>query len=99
MEIVKSVAIILFMRMMDLTTEVPAKSGNLFRPSSPEEAREIVNEYAADEPSILRDDFYHSLLAAFTPREVEDQLVSAGLTELSVKKISDRHLLVVGTKK
>ena len=72
---------------------------DLFRPSSPEEAREIVNKYAADELSILREDFYHSLLAAFTPREVEDQLVSAGLSELSVKKISDRHLLVVGTKK
>lgn len=69
---------------------------DLRRPQSVDEARRLVDEYADGEPDILRRDFYNSLLAAFTPREVEAQLAVAGLTGLSVEVISDRHLAVHG---
>lgn len=71
---------------------------DLLRPSSTREARRLVDEYAAGEPEVLRRDFYNSLLAAFEPREVEAQLVTAGLGELSVEVISDRHLVVHGSR-
>jgi len=44
-------------------------------------------------------DFYRSLLAAFTPAEVRAQLRAAGLEELAVEVISDRHLFVSGRLK
>lgn len=71
---------------------------DLFRPVSEEDAQRIVDEYATGEPAILKRDFYNSLLAAFTPKEVEEQIASANLHELSVDVISDRHLLVHGIK-
>jgi SAM-dependent methyltransferase len=70
---------------------------DLRRPQSTDMARRLVEEYAAGEPDILRRDFYNSLCAAFTPREVEMQLAAAGLDGLSVQVISDRHLAVHGT--
>ena len=70
---------------------------DLFRPENHAAARRLVETYAAGEPEILRRDFYNSLLAAFEPREVEAQLAAAGLDELSVAVISDRHLVVHGT--
>jgi hypothetical protein len=54
--------------------------------------------YSPDEPEILRRDFYNSLLAAFEPKETRQQLAEAGLTELVVKEISDRHMLIFGEK-
>lgn len=69
---------------------------DLFRPASPRAARAIVEQYAADEPEILRRDFYRSLLAAFAPTEVEAQLHASGLDPLTVTVVSDRHLLVSG---
>jgi SAM-dependent methyltransferase len=71
---------------------------DLRRPQDADAARRLVREYAADEPEILQRDFYNSLLAAFTPAEVEAQLAAAGLAGLSVEVISDRHLLVHGTR-
>jgi ubiquinone/menaquinone biosynthesis C-methylase UbiE len=70
---------------------------DLQRPESAERASEIVAHYAADEPEQLRTDFYNSLLAAFTPEEVRDQLAAAGLEGLTVASASDRHLLISGT--
>ena len=70
---------------------------DLRRPQGTDEARRLVGEYAAGEPDILQRDFYNSLLAAFTPQEVEAQLAGAGLKDLSVDVISDRHLVVHGT--
>jgi len=72
---------------------------DLFRPSSKQDALALVNKYAANEPEILQGDFYNSLLAAFTPTEIEQQLLNAGLTELKVTTISDRHIAIFGTKK
>jgi SAM-dependent methyltransferase len=71
---------------------------DLFRPPSSAEARRLVDEYAAREPEVLRRDFFNSLLAAFEPSEVEAQLAAAGLDDLSVEVISDRHLVVHGSK-
>ena len=71
---------------------------DLYRPMSEEDARQIVDVCSANEPEILRRDFYNSLLAAFEPKEIRQQLAEAGLTELLVKEISDRHVLIFGVK-
>jgi len=69
---------------------------DLMRPASTKEAERLVNQYAGDEPEVLKRDFYHSLLAAFKPAEVEQQLAGVGLSELAVKVVSDRHLIIYG---
>ncbi|MGD2055805.1 MAG: class I SAM-dependent methyltransferase [Gammaproteobacteria bacterium] len=71
---------------------------DLLRPQSEVRARDLVTRYAGGEPEVLQRDFYHSLCAAFEPREVVVQLAAAGLGELAVKVISDRHLVVCGTR-
>jgi SAM-dependent methyltransferase len=71
---------------------------DLYRPESREEAMKIVNKYSASEPEVMKKDFYNSLLAAFEPKEVKQQLTAAGLSELSVKVVSDRHIIVYGEK-
>ncbi|MGB7934558.1 MAG: class I SAM-dependent methyltransferase [Gammaproteobacteria bacterium] len=71
---------------------------DLRRPPTTAVARQMVESYAAGEPEVLRRDFYHSLCAAFEPREVEAQLEASGLSELAVAVISDRHLVVHGCK-
>lgn len=68
---------------------------DLFRPPSPEAARNIVARVAGNEHPILQEDFYNSLCAAFTVDEVREQLRQAGLA-LQVKAVSERHLLVYG---
>lgn len=69
---------------------------DLFRPDSEAEARAIVETHAADEPPVLKQDFFNSLLAAFTFDEVRAQLDRAGLGDLGVRVISERHLAVFG---
>jgi SAM-dependent methyltransferase len=70
---------------------------DLMRPSSREQAQAFVDEYAADEPDVLRHDFFHSLLAAYSVDEVRAQLADAGLDDaLQVAAESDRHLIVWG---
>ena len=69
---------------------------DLLRPDSPEEAQAIVDRYAAKEPEILRRDFYHSLLAAFTEDEVAAQLAEMNLSRLMVDVPDDRHWVVGG---
>ena len=69
---------------------------DLMRPAGKKEAAGLVNQYSGNEPEILKRDFYHSLLAAFKPAEVEKQLADAGLSELAVKVVSDRHLIIYG---
>jgi ubiquinone/menaquinone biosynthesis C-methylase UbiE len=69
---------------------------DLMRPESEEVAREFVDLYASDEPEILRKDFYHSLRAAFSPAEIQSQLDVAGLPQLEIKILSDRHVAVSG---
>ena len=67
---------------------------DLLRPESTDEARRLVDEYSAGEPDVLRRDFYNSLLAAYRPAEVREQLTRAGLDGLRVEVVSDRHWLV-----
>ncbi|GAB6067400.1 class I SAM-dependent methyltransferase [Methylothermus subterraneus] len=69
---------------------------DLERPASRRAARALVERYAAEEPEILRRDFYNSLCAAFRLSEVQAQLTAAGLTGFQVEKVSDRHLAVYG---
>ena len=72
---------------------------DLFRPTNEAEAKRLVTEYAGNEPEILQKDFYNSLIAAFELGEVKEQIVKAGLSELSVDVISDRHMAIHGEKR
>jgi SAM-dependent methyltransferase len=69
---------------------------DLLRPATRAAAEQLVAEYARGEPEVLRRDFYNSLLAAYRPDEVRDQLVSCGLSRLRVEVVSDRHLIAYG---
>lgn len=69
---------------------------DLLRPDSPEAAQAIVDQYAANEPDILRRDFYNSLLAAFTEDEIGSQLARMNLTRLLIDVPDDRHWVVGG---
>ncbi len=69
---------------------------DLRRPGSRARARALTRRYARGEPAVLQRDFFNSLLAAFTPAEVRAQLRAAGLTELEVEPIGNRHLIVFG---
>jgi ubiquinone/menaquinone biosynthesis C-methylase UbiE len=69
---------------------------DLLRPKSQAEARSLVERYASDEPEVLRSDFYHSLLAAYRPDEVSQQLEAGSLGHLELEVVSDRHFIVWG---
>lgn len=69
---------------------------DLRRPSSRSDAAAMVDTYSANEPEVLRRDFYHSLCAAFTPDEISEQCHAAKLNELSVEAFGDRHVLIYG---
>lgn len=69
---------------------------DLLRPESEREAEKLIELHAADAPDILREDFYNSLLAAYTTVEVSDQLLRAGLDRLKIETASDRHWIVNG---
>ena len=68
---------------------------DLFRPDTPEMAREIVETVTPDEDPVLKKDFYDSLRAAFTPEEVREQLRKAGLS-FKVERTSERHMFISG---
>ena len=69
---------------------------DLLRPESPEAAQAIVDRYAANEPAVLRRDFYNSLLAAFTEDDIGAQLARMNLTRLLIDVVDDRHWVVGG---
>jgi SAM-dependent methyltransferase len=69
---------------------------DLYRPATSENAYLIVETYSGGEPEVLKTDFFNSLLAAFTPREVESHLAAAGLSSFTVQTISDRHMTIYG---
>jgi ubiquinone/menaquinone biosynthesis C-methylase UbiE len=70
---------------------------DLARPESEERAKELLRMHASDAPAILQEDFYNSLLASYTIKEIREQLDTAGL-KLDVEAVSDRHLIVWGRK-
>jgi trans-aconitate methyltransferase len=69
---------------------------DLRRPEGFEEAMKLVKKYAESEPDILKKDFFNSLIASFKPHEISEQLIRAGLTDLEVVEIGDRHQIVYG---
>jgi 2-polyprenyl-3-methyl-5-hydroxy-6-metoxy-1,4-benzoquinol methylase len=69
---------------------------DLLRPDSPQDAQDIVDRYAAEEPAILRRDFFNSLLASFTEDEVASQLAELNLSRLLIDVPDDRHWIVGG---
>jgi len=69
---------------------------DLMRPANKETAKAIVKANSGDEPEVLKEDFYNSLLAAYRVNEIEEQLSDAGLAQLHVKAVSDRHFIVYG---
>ncbi len=69
---------------------------DLLRPDSSEDARALVEQYAADEDPILKRDFYNSLLAAFTEDDVAAQLAAMNLSRLLIDVPDDRHWVVGG---
>lgn len=71
---------------------------DLMRPSTREEALLLTSNNVGGEPEILRLDFFNSLMASFTLEEVKCQLQAVGLDHLTTVAISDRHLMVHGTR-
>jgi ubiquinone/menaquinone biosynthesis C-methylase UbiE len=69
---------------------------DLFRPESTERAREIVEQYSGGEAPVLKEDFFNSLCAAFTLREIRYQIRARGLGGLVCELASDRHWIVWG---
>jgi ubiquinone/menaquinone biosynthesis C-methylase UbiE len=69
---------------------------DLLRPESEEQLNELVRQYAADAPEVLKRDFSNSLRAAYRPDEIRAQLEKAGLADFAVTIVSDRHLVVSG---
>jgi ubiquinone/menaquinone biosynthesis C-methylase UbiE len=72
---------------------------DLLRPDSSSKARELMKQYAADESTILQEDFYYSLLAAYRIEEIKKQLMTCGLHYLETEVITDRHFIVWGRKR
>jgi SAM-dependent methyltransferase len=72
--------------------------GDLRRPDSLPAVDGLIDLYAAEAPEVLKEDFRNSLRAAFTVEEVQAQLRSAGLDELKVQAVGDRHLIIAGTR-
>ena len=71
---------------------------DLMRPEDESQLQELVLTYAANEPEILQRDFCHSLMAAFTPQEIEQQLIDAELGYLDISVTSDRHCIITGIR-
>jgi 2-polyprenyl-3-methyl-5-hydroxy-6-metoxy-1,4-benzoquinol methylase len=69
---------------------------DLIRPQSVVDAEQIVEKYTGNEPQVLRSDFLNSLLAAYRPAEVRQQLALACMDFLQAEIVSDRHLIVFG---
>jgi 2-polyprenyl-3-methyl-5-hydroxy-6-metoxy-1,4-benzoquinol methylase len=69
---------------------------DLRRPADQAALDHLVATHAAGAPPVLQHDYRHSLRAAFTAYEVEDQLRQAGLEQLLVGAAEDRYLEVIG---
>jgi trans-aconitate methyltransferase len=71
--------------------------GDLLRPESESALRALVERHAGGEPDVLRRDFALSLRAAYRAEEVSAQLDRAGLAQLALEIVSDRHWIAFGT--
>lgn len=73
---------------------------DLTRPVSTKQARKLVALHTENnDPKLMKEDFYRSLLAAFRPEEVRIQLDEIGLDNLKVEVVSDRHMVIHGFAK
>jgi trans-aconitate methyltransferase len=70
---------------------------DLLRPQSCIESEKIVETYAGKETDVLREDFLKSLLAAYRPVEIMEQLAAVTMGSLQTEVVSDRHLIVFGS--
>jgi ubiquinone/menaquinone biosynthesis C-methylase UbiE len=70
---------------------------DLLRPPDHETVVRLVEEHAKDAPPVLRRDFIASLHAAYTPQEVRQQLVTAGLRDFQVEEVDELHFVAWGT--
>lgn len=71
---------------------------DLALPGSAEDARRMVQLHAGGESALLHEEFYRSLLAAYTVDEVAQQLRAAGLEGLAAAMVTDRHMDVTGRR-
>ena len=69
---------------------------DLKRPEGPSALQALVEQYAGDEPAILKRDFEASLHAAYRIDEIRDQLEAMQLAHLAIEEVSDRHWIVHG---
>ena len=69
---------------------------DLFRPPTIDAAREVVHRYADKESPLLQGEYLRSLLASYTPDEVDRQLNVAGLRGFTVEIVTDRHMDIIG---
>ncbi len=69
---------------------------DLRRPSTFEKAIALQKTYLKDAPEVLVKDYLCSLCAAFTIKEVKEQINSERLEQLNVYEVDDRYLEVVG---
>ena len=72
---------------------------DLIRPVDEQTVAYLTNEYAANEPEILKSDFENSLRAAFTVKEVRQQLDEMSWSNLRVEEISNCHMIIHGVLK
>ena len=72
---------------------------DLRRPPDRARARKLVRLHASGASPLLRRLFHDSLLAAFTPGEVRQQLAAAGLGGLRVRATTDRHMVISGRRR
>ena len=72
--------------------------GDLMRPLDSDSAAGLIGKYASETAPIGQQDFYNSLCAAYRPEEVNTQLLDADINWLKVEIVSDRHMLVWGSR-
>ena len=88
---------VLWATICDWTNQHPCRVFimDLLRPGDHMTAEALVAQYAAGEPTVLKNDFLHSLLAAYEVEEIDEQIHRAGLA-LHVEAVSDRHVIAWG---
>ncbi len=69
---------------------------DLYRPADEAAARAIVESHARGESDLLREEFYRSLLSAYSAEEIGAQLGAVPLEGLQVEIVNDRHIDVFG---
>ncbi|MET0332675.1 MAG: methyltransferase domain-containing protein [Rhizobacter sp.] len=72
---------------------------DLRRPESEADADRLTALHVGEESPVVQEHYRSSLLSAYRPEEVEQQLADAGLHGLQVRPLDDRYLEVVGWRR